>query len=313
MRIVASYKLRNGGAACKLKVDHGLTYEDAKGLLQDLRDRGVDREHAFFAKTRSGRPKLVHWRTRTTYRSWGVTGRPSTGQVDHLPERVVVDEAYQREWDATLRQEPPVRSSRFEELLVVELPALSTLVALGRAEDTKLVKLQEEGSTRLAVQVPVWYAHSIDKLLVPAPATEKKDEAGEAAGKTDETTDEDETDGDGDGDGGGDGDGEEEAKGETTDEEMDEETDEEAAKGETTDEDGGGEETDEDEEGGDDGATDIPESASTLALSVEVNKSKRLLEDSVATEEREAEELEEMARVKRRRVKEMKETIKGLA
>ena len=189
--IEATYKLANGGAACKIKVDHGLTYEDAKGKLQELRDRGVDKKHAFFAETKYHGLKLIHWRTRTTYRSWGVSGQPSTGQVEHLPPRVAVDEAYKSAWDEALKKES---CARYEGLLVVELPALPTLVALGRAADTKLVKLQKGGSTRLAVQVPAWYAQSIEKLAPPPPEPVVEKGGDDEGGGGDEDDDDDDED-----------------------------------------------------------------------------------------------------------------------
>ena len=80
--------------------------------LQELRDRGVDRDHAYFAETKWSGLRLVHWRTRATYLSWGVTGRQSTGQAVHLPPRATVDDAFRRKWDAALRQESRAGSSR---------------------------------------------------------------------------------------------------------------------------------------------------------------------------------------------------------
>ena len=60
---------------------------------------------------------------RTTHRSSLANRRPGRSST---PPRVAVDEAYKSAWDEALKKE----SACYEGLLVVELPALPTLVAL---------------------------------------------------------------------------------------------------------------------------------------------------------------------------------------
>ena len=73
------------------------------------------------------------------------------GKPIRMTERVKADDTYERAWNAALEKESHAGAARYEGLLLVELPALPTLVAVGQAGDTKLVKLHEGGATRVAV------------------------------------------------------------------------------------------------------------------------------------------------------------------